>query len=88
MIVGISLIFYATNRHSVRSVAGAHVGTDAAEGEDARIGAANRTAPVVARATDTVERTIDTLDVAAAPCQGQFKRGSKSPCCIILACPT
>ena len=73
-------ILEATHSDSACSVVGVHVGT-AAEEEVARIGAANRTAPVVAVGTDIVERTTD---VAAAR-HGQLKRGSKGPSAVVLA---
>lgn len=59
-----------------------HVGIAAAEVEVAGAGAINRTAPIVAVGTDSVERTI--AEVAAAR-HGQFKWGGKSACAIILA---
>ena len=62
-------ILKATNRESVRSVGGVHTGIiDNAE-EVARIGTANRTAPIVADGTYTAERTIA---VVAATRPGQF----------------
>ena len=63
-------ILKATNSESACSVAGAHGGIAATEGEEARIGAANRTAPIVADGTDIVERTITVEAVAR---HGQFK---------------
>ncbi len=64
-------ILKATNRVTVRSVAGAHIGTAAREIEVARTGAANRTAPIVAAGTDKAERTRAAAAVAR---HGQFKR--------------
>ena len=64
------LVLKATNSESVRSADGAHGGIAAMEVEVARIGAANRTAPIAADGTDIAERTI--TDVAAAR-HGQFK---------------
>ena len=57
-------ILKATNSVSVCSVVGVHVGIAAIEVEVARIGAANRTAPIVAVGTDIVERTITVVAVA------------------------
>ncbi len=68
-------ILNATHRESVRSVVGVHVGIAAEEAEVARIGAANRTAPIVAVGTDLEERTIT---AAASARHGQFKRRGKS----------
>ncbi len=64
-------ILKATNRESVRSAVGIHSGSAATAAEVARIGAANRTAPIDAVGTDTVERTIAVEAVAR---HGQFKR--------------
>ena len=64
-------ILKATNRESACSEAGIHIGRAATEEEEARIGAANRTAPIEAAGTDIDERTID--DVAVAR-HGRFKR--------------
>ena len=74
-------ILKATNSVSVCSVVGVHVGIAAIEVEVARIGAANRTAPIVAAAT-AADRTIGTAALAR---HGQFERGGKSPNIIILA---
>ena len=63
-------ILKATNSAPACSVAGVHAGIAAIEGEVARIGAANRTAPIEAEGTDTEERTI-TVDAVAR--HGQFK---------------
>lgn len=60
----ICLILKAAHRVSVCSVVGIHVGIAAIEVEVARIGAANRTAPIVAVGTDIVERTIAVVAVA------------------------
>ncbi len=57
-------ILNATHREPVRSVAVAHEGTAAVEVEEVGVGANNRTAPIVAEGTDTIERT--TAAVAAA----------------------
>lgn len=64
-------ILEATHRESARSVAVEHVGNAAVEEEVARVSATNRTAPIVAAGTDTVERTIAAEAVAR---HGQFKR--------------
>jgi hypothetical protein len=48
----------ATNRKAVRTVVGVHVGIAAIEVQVLRIGATNRTTPIVAVGTDIVERTI------------------------------
>jgi hypothetical protein len=65
-------ILKAAHRVAECSVVGTHEGIAAKEeAEAARIGAANRTAPIVADGTDIDERTIA---VAAAARQGQFKR--------------
>lgn len=64
-------ILDATHRESDRAAVGIHIGIAAAEVEGARIGAANRTAPVVAEGTDIGERTI--VEAAEAR-HGQFKR--------------
>lgn len=64
-------ILKATNRAPECSAAGAHSGKAAKEVEVARIGTANRTAPIVAEGIDTEERTK--AEVAAAR-HGQFKR--------------
>ena len=63
-------ILKATNRESVCSEAGTHEGNAATEGEAARSGAANRTAPIVAVGTDIAERTIA---AEAAARHGQLK---------------
>ena len=63
-------ILEATHRESVRSVVVAHAGIAAAEEEEARVSATNRTAPIAAAGTDIEERTI--AEVAAAR-HGQFK---------------
>ena len=63
-------ILKATHSESECSVVGVHAGIAAIEVEEARIGAANRTAPIVAAGTDTAERT--TAEAAAAR-HGQFK---------------
>ena len=70
------LIFYAANREAVSTLALEHVGKASAEAEVARIGAANRTAPIVAECPDIKERTIAAVAVAR---NGQLKRGGKSP---------
>ena len=76
-------ILKATHRESVRSVAAKNVTTTVAEeAEVARIGAANRTAPIAADGTSKVEPTI--TEVAAAR-QNQFKRRSKGPRLVITA---
>ena len=62
-------ILKAANREPVRLDGGAHVGTAATEAEEARIGAANRTAPIVAVGTDS-EATIAEEAVAR---HGQLK---------------
>ena len=64
------LILEATHRVSVHSVVVAHAGTAAIEAEAARESAANRTAPIAAEGTATVERTV----AAAVARHGQFKR--------------
>lgn len=64
-------ILKAAHREPVCSVVGTHEGIAAIEAEVARKGAANRTAPIDAAGTDTVERT--TAEVAVAR-HGQFKR--------------
>ena len=69
-------ILKATDRESVRSIAGAHVGIAAIKVQAARSGAANRTAPIVADGPNSAERT--TAEAAEAR-QGQFKRRGKSP---------
>ena len=63
-------ILKAANRVSVRSVGGKHEGKAAIEVEDARIGAANRAAPIVADGTDIEERTIAAVAEAR---HGQLK---------------
>ena len=63
-------ILKATNSASACSVVGDHAGIAAIEVEAARIGAANRTAPIVAVGTDIAERTITVVAVAR---HGQFK---------------
>ena len=75
-------ILKATNRESVRSEVGVHVGIAATEVEAARIGAANRTAPIEAEGTDTEERTIA---AEAAARQGQLKRRGKSTGSVVRA---
>ena len=62
-------ILKATNSESESSVEVAHVGIAATEAEVTRIGTANRTAPIAAACTDTVERTIA---AAADARHGQF----------------
>ena len=62
-------ILKATNRAPVRSVAGVHAGITASEAEVARIGTANRTAPIAAAGTYKAERTIAEVAVAR---HGQF----------------
>lgn len=64
-------ILKAAHRESVSSVVGIHDGIAAKEEEEARIGAANRTAPIEAVGTDIAERTIAAVAVAR---QGQFKQ--------------
>jgi len=68
-------ILKATNRESACPADGTHIGIVAKEAEEARIGAANRTAnrtaPIAAAGTDTAERTTA---AAAAARHGQFKR--------------
>ena len=64
-------ILKATNRVAECSVIGIHIGIAEIEVEDARIGAANRTAPIEAVGTDIVERTKAEDAVAR---HGQFKR--------------
>lgn len=64
-------ILKATNRESVCSEGGAHIGNAAIELEVARIGTANRTAPIETEVTDKVERTTA---VEAEARHGQFKR--------------
>ena len=63
-------ILKATNSAPACSAVGAHAGTAAIEAEVARTGAANRTAPIAAAGTETVERTTT---VAAVARHGQFK---------------
>ena len=70
------------HREFVRSADGAHVVTAANKVQVARIGAANRTAPIVAAGPNIEERTIAVVAVAR---HGQFKRRGKSPCSIITA---
>ena len=55
LFLNIQLILYATHSASICSYGGVHEGIAAAEAEVARIGATNRTAPIVAGVTDTVE---------------------------------
>ena len=62
-------ILNATHRDSVCSVVGAVDGTDVVEVEEARNNTANRTAPIVAGATNIAERTIAVVAVAR---KGQF----------------
>ena len=62
-------ILKATNRAPERSEAGVHVGSIANEVEAARIGTANRTAPIDAAGTYKAERTIAEVAVAR---HGQF----------------
>ena len=62
-------ILKATNRVPACSVVGAHGGSTASEGEVARMGSANRTAPIEAEGTYTAERTIAVVAVAR---HGQF----------------
>ncbi len=64
-------ILKATNRAPVRSEAVTHNERAATDAEAARIGAENRTAPIVEESTDTAERTIAEVAVAR---HGQFKR--------------
>lgn len=64
-----ALILEATDRKPERSIAGDHEGVAAVEDEDARKGAANRTRPVVAEATDIIERPIA---VTAEARHGEF----------------
>ena len=75
-------ILEATHRGPVCSVAGIHAGTAAAEGEAARTGTTNRTAPVAAAGTDIVERTNA---VVADARHGQLKRRGKGTGTIITA---
>lgn len=63
-------ILKATHRDSECSVVGDHIGIAATEEEVTRIGAANRTAPILAAGTDIVERTIAAV---AAARHGQFE---------------
>lgn len=63
------LILKAANRAPACSAAGVHIGSAATEAEAARIGAANRTAPIEAAGTDKEERTI----AAAVARHGQLK---------------
>ena len=65
------LILKATHRESECSVVGSHAGIAAIEAEVARIGAANRTAPIESAGTDSVERTK--AEEAEAR-HGQFKQ--------------
>jgi hypothetical protein len=55
---GVWSILKAANRVPVCSKAGAHSGIAAVEVEAARIGTANRTAPIDAKVTHKEERTI------------------------------
>lgn len=64
-------ILKAAHRVAACSEAGIHEGIAAIEVEDARKGAANRTAPIAAEGTDIEERTIAAEAVAR---HGQFKR--------------
>lgn len=59
-----AIILKATNRVSVCSIVGVHVGIATIEVEVAGIGTINRTAPIVAVGTDIVERTIAVIAVA------------------------
>ena len=63
-------ILEATHRGPVCSIAGVHAGIAAKEVQEARIGTAYCTAPIVAEGTDIVERTIT---VVAVTRHGQFK---------------
>ena len=60
----LGLILEATHRVSVCSAVAEHGGIAAAEVEDARVSATNRTAPTVAEGTDSVEQTIAVVAVA------------------------
>jgi hypothetical protein len=77
----IFLVLKATNRESVASGAGGHVGTAANEAEGVRIGATNLTAPIEAVATYSGERTIGMVAVAR---HRQFERRGKSAHVVIL----
>ena len=57
-------VLKAANRAPVCPAAGVHVGTEAAEAQAARIGTANRTAPILAVGSNIVERTIPVVAVA------------------------
>ena len=76
-------ILEATHREAEWSVVvGAHVCIVADEAEVARIGSANRNAPVAAVGSDIDERSIE---AAADARYGQFERRSKGPSTIITA---
>ena len=64
-------ILKAAHRESACSEVDVHAGIDATEEQVVRIDTRNRTAPIVAIVTDSVERT--SADVAVAR-HGQFKR--------------
>ena len=64
-------ILKATNRDAACPEAGVHAGIADIEIQVARIGTANRTTPIVAAGTNTVERTIA---AAAEARHGQLKR--------------
>jgi len=78
-------ILKATHRVPGSSVVGAHDGTAAVEEEAARIGAANRTAPIEAVGTNIVDCWWIRTAVAR---EGQFKRGSKGSCAVVATTPT
>ena len=60
----LGLILEATHRPSACSVVVVHVGIAAAEAEEARVSATNRTAPIEAAGTDMEERTSTAVAVA------------------------
>ena len=67
-------ILKTTYSESVRPIVGVHAGIAATEVEEPSRRAANRTTPIAAAGTDTVERTIGP---AAEARQGQLKRRGK-----------
>ncbi len=75
-------ILNATNRDSVCSIEGGHVGSAAIENQEARTSTENRAAPIEAAGTSTAERTIAAVAVTRP---GQFKRRAKSAGCAVGA---
>ena len=64
IVKSIILILNASNTASVSSGEVGHVGTATVEVQEARIGASNRAAPIIAIVIDFVERTIGAEAVA------------------------